>query len=691
MKRIFKKEEATQVVDQGAEEIAALREVILDQKIPAEVEKILLKEIARLEKINPASAEYTIGLNHIDYVITLPWNRYTQDNLDIQRAAKILDSDHYGLGEIKERILEHLAVRQMKLSRKNTILVVDDEQITRMNLEHVLSKEGYEVSTADGGTQALEFLKKNTMDLVITDLKMDKIDGMALLERIKASSPSTEVIIISGYATVLTAVDAIKRGSFHFIPKPLKLDDIRETVKKALSKKTGLVEAKGPVICFAGPPGTGKTSLGQSIAQSLERKFVRISLAGVKDEADIRGHRRSYAGALAGRIIQEIRRAESLNPVLMLDEIDKIGQDFKGDPASALLEVLDPQQNSKFIDHYLDIPFDLSKVMFIATANMVARIPGPLLDRFEVISMSGYTIEEKIHIVQRHLIPRAKEDTGLSGFDLKFTENALRIIIREYTREAGLRGLERKIAAICRKIARQYLDTPNGSRQIKIDESAVEKYLGPAQYHYEIAGTRDRVGCATGLAWTESGGEIIFVETTRMMGAERLILTGYLGEIMKESAQAALSYIRSHTEQFGLAPDFFQGRDIHVHVPSGAIPKDGPSAGMTIAVALVSLLKDIPCPRDTAMTGEVTLSGRILPVGGIREKLLAAKTAGIKTIIFPAKNQAEIVAMDETLKQGINIITAAELDEVIRQVLGMDAVDSAPASKYYDKSRRINS
>ena len=393
----------------------------------------------------------------------------------------------------------------------------------------------------------------------------------------------------------------------------------------------------------------------------------------MKDEADIRGHRRSYAGALAGRIIQEIRRAESLNPVLMLDEIDKIGQDFKGDPASALLEVLDPQQNAKFIDHYLDIPFDLSKVMFIATANMVARIPGPLLDRFEVISMSGYTIEEKIHIAQRHLIPRAMEDTGLSGFDLEFTQNALCAIIREHTREAGLRGLERKISAICRKIARRYLNTPNGSRQIKIDQGTVEKLLGPAGFHYEIAGTRDRVGCATGLAWTESGGEIIFVETTRMMGAERLILTGYLGEVMKESAQAALSYIRSHTEQFGLTTDFFQGRDIHVHVPSGAIPKDGPSAGMTIAVALISLLKDIPCPRDMAMTGEVTLSGRILPVGGIREKLLAAKTAGIKTIIFPAKNQAEITAMDAGLKQGIKIFTAGELDEVIRQVLGIEA------------------
>ncbi len=676
MKRIFKKEEEPrEVIEPQVEEIDDLFQSVVEQKMPAEVEKILLKEVDRMRRLSPSSAEYAIALAHIDYVITLPWHRYTKDNLDITRAEKILDSEHYGLEEIKERILEHLAVRQMKLSRKNTILVVDDEKVTRMNLEHVLSKEGYEVNMAEGGTQALEFLKNRKVDLVITDLKMDKIDGMALLERIKADSPDTEVIIISGYATVLTAVDAIKRGSFHFIPKPLKLDDIRETVKKALSRKTGLVETRGPVICFAGPPGTGKTSLGQSIAKSLERKFVRISLAGVKDEADIRGHRRSYAGALTGRIIQEIRRAESMNPVFMLDEIDKIGQDFKGDPAAALLEVLDPQQNANFIDHYLDLPFDLSKVMFIATANTVARIPGPLLDRFEVISMSGYTNEEKVHIARRHLIPRAMEDAGLSGFHLEFTKDGLYAIIREHTREAGLREFERKIAAICRKVARRLVLDADAPEKILIDSNAVGLLLGPARYHYEIAGARDWVGCATGLAWTESGGEIIFVETSRMMGAERLILTGYLGEVMKESAQAALSYIRSHTRQFGLSEDFFQGRDIHIHVPSGAIPKDGPSAGLTIAVALLSLLKEVPCPRKVAMTGELTLSGRILPVGGIREKLLAARAAGIKTVVFPAKNHAEISVIDETLRQGITIITAAELDEVVSRVLGLTPMD----------------
>ncbi|WDP91246.1 MAG: endopeptidase La [Desulfobacter sp.] len=668
MRSIFKKEEAVETETASAE-IDELREAVLNRNMPAAVEKIVLKEVDRLLKINPASAEYTIGLNHIDYLTTLPWNRYTQDNLDTLRAEKILDAAHYGLGEIKERILEHLAVRQMKLSKKNTVLVVDDEEMTRMNLSHVLTKEGYEVDTAGSGSQALLLLENQQFDLVVTDLKMDKVDGLTLLDCIKKTSPGTEVIIISGYATVLTAVDAIKRGSFHFIAKPLKLDEIRATVKKALEKKTGLVETRSPVICFAGPPGTGKTSLGQSIAKSLERKFVRVSLAGIKDEADIRGHRRSYAGALAGRIIQEIRRAESSNPVFMLDEIDKIGQDFKGDPASALLEVLDPQQNAQFIDHYLDVPYDLSKVMFIATANTVARIPGPLLDRFEVIAMSGYTVAEKVDIAGRHLIPRAKEDTGLAGFDLEFTQEALRKIIREHTREAGLREFERKIAAICRKVTRRLIKSGASSKEICIDEAEVESFLGPGRYHYEIAGAKDRVGCSTGLAWTESGGEIIFVEATRMMGTNQLILTGYLGEVMKESAQAALSYIRSNTERFGLAADFFQGQDIHVHVPSGAIPKDGPSAGLTIAMALLSLLRGEPCRRDTAMTGELTLSGRILPVGGIKEKLLAAKMAGIKTVIFPMKNQSEIATIDPKLKQGIKILTAGELSEVVDQVL----------------------
>ena len=666
MKRFFKKESEQ---EDPTGEIDELRQAVLDIKMPESVEPIVLKEVDRLFKISPSSAEYTIGINYIDYLTTLPWNHFTDDNLDMDRAEAILNKDHYGLDEIKERILEHLAVRQMKLSVKNSVLIVDDEKMTRMNLSHVLSKEGYEVETDSSGSDALERLSKKHFDLVITDLKMDKVDGLMLLDTIKKNSPSTEVIIITGYATVLTAVDAIKRGSFHFIAKPLKLDEIRSTVKSALSKKTGMIHSKSPVICFTGPPGIGKTSLGQSIARSLERKFVRISLAGMKDEADIRGHRRSYVGALSGRIIQGIRRVESGNPVFMLDEIDKIGQDFKGDPASALLEVLDPQQNSQFIDHYLDVPYDLSRVMFIATANTVSRIPRPLLDRFEVISMSGYTVDEKVHIAERHLIPKAIEDSGLTRFSLTFTEEALRKMIREHTREAGLREFERKIFSVCRKITRKLGKNTIDPDALEITPKAVEELLGPSQYHFEIAGAKDRIGCSTGLAWTETGGEIIFVEATKMMGTNRLILTGSLGDIMKESAQAALSYIRSNTQTFGLAEDFFHQQDIHIHVPAGAIPKDGPSAGLTIAVSLLSLLKGRPCRRDTAMTGELTLSGRILPVGGIKEKLLAAKMAGIKTVIFPLKNKGELSTLPDDLKNDIHIITAGELDEILDLVL----------------------
>lgn len=667
MKKLFKKNPDVQQDDQ--DDLDKLKEEIVAACMPEQVEKVAIKEVDRLLKISLSSAEYTIAINYIDYLISLPWNRISGDNLDIYRAESILNQEHYGLNEIKERILEYLAVRLMKLSRKQTILVVDDEEITRKNLHHVLSKEGYDVDISTNGMEALKRFEKKSYDLVITDLKMEKIDGMTLLDRIKKINPSTEVIIITGYATVLTAVDAMKKGSFQFLAKPLKLEEIRSTVKGALSRNTKILNARGPVLCFTGPPGTGKTSLGMSIARSLKRKFIRISLAGMKDEAEIRGHRRSYVGALSGRIIQEIRRVESSNPVFMLDEIDKIGQDFKGDPASALLEVLDPQQNSAFMDHYLDVPFDLSRVMFIATANTVGRIPRALLDRFEVIHLSGYTLEEKKSIADKYLIPRAIEESALSEVGPCFTKEAIHTIIREHTREAGLRELERKIAAICRKLTRQHLKTPLSAGSLQVTPERVKELLGPSRYHFEIAGARDRIGCATGLAWTEIGGEIIFVEATKMMGSHQLILTGSLGDIMKESAQAALSYIRSNTKTFNLPQDFFNGQDIHIHVPAGAIPKDGPSAGITIAMALLSLLKGRPCRRDIAMSGELTLSGRILPVGGIKEKLLAAGMAGIKTVIFPLKNHAEIEMIKENLQKNIRIVTADELLQVTEVVL----------------------
>ena len=462
-------------------EVHALKETVRNAHMPEEVEKTALKEIERLAKNSPASAEYTIGINYIDYLVGLPWHRMSEDHLDIARAEAVLDEAHYGLKEIKDRILEYLAVRILKLTRKHRILIVDDEKVTRMNLEHVLSRDGYETASAANGEEALKALADAPFDLIITDLKMDRIDGMGLLERAKKADPSVEVIIITGYATVPTAIEAMKRGSHHFLAKPLRLNEIRSTVESALANKKRRLTSRGPVLCFVGPPGTGKTSLGRAIAQSLERKFVRFSMAGTKDEAEIRGHRRSYVGALPGRIIQEIRRVGFLNPIMMLDEIDKVGRDFKGDAAAALLEVLDPEQNSRFMDHYLDVPFDLSHVMFIATANSTDLIPGPLLDRLEVITLSGYSEKEKERIAFLYLIPREIEEAGLSDKPPVFTKEAVRKIIRDYTREAGLRNLQRTIAKVCRKKAREILSKGAEAVSLEIGPGDVQACLGPPE------------------------------------------------------------------------------------------------------------------------------------------------------------------------------------------------------------------
>ncbi len=663
--RIFKK--APEI--ETASEIEELRDMVFKAAMPEAVEKVALKEIARIAKMGPSTTEYTIGINYIDYLVSLPWNKMTLDHLDIKTAEAILNEEHYGLLEIKERILEYLAVRILKSSKKHKILIVDDEKITRMNLEHVLTKDGYEAVTAASGAEAIEYLGNEKFDIIITDLKMEKIDGLAVLEEAKRLDPTIEVIIITGYATVSTAVEAMKKGSYHFLAKPLKLTEVRATVKKAVTKKHLLLESKGPILCFVGPPGTGKTSLGMSIARSLNRKFIRISLAGIKDEAEIRGHRRSYVGALPGRIIQEIRRCEVKNPVFMLDEIDKIGQDFKGDPASALLEVLDPEQNTHFVDHYLDVPFDLSKVMFIATANTIDPIPAPLLDRFEVLTLSGYTEQEKEHIAFKHLIPQELEEAGLSSYPVSFSKEAVHKIVREYTREAGLRNLQRQIASICRKIAREKLSNKDAREPYIVTPKVVETFLGPKIYYSEVTQVKDRIGVSTGLAWTPTGGEIIFIEATKMKGKNRLILTGSLGDVMKESAQAAMSYIRSNTHLYNLPDDFFDELDIHIHVPAGAIPKDGPSAGLPIAIALLSLLTERPCKRDVALSGELTLTGRILPVGGIKEKILAAHRAGIKTVVFPQKNEGNLKSIDDEIKRDINIITISELKEIADTVL----------------------
>ncbi len=518
-------------------EIHELREKVRSVGMPQKVEEIAHKEISRLERMNPVSAEYTVSRTYLDYLVTMPWNKKTVDNLDLGRARVILNEDHYDLEKVKERILEFLAVKKLK-------------------------------------------------------------DSM-----------------------------------------------------------------KGPILCFVGPPGVGKTSLGRSIARALERKFIRISLGGVRDEAEIRGHRRTYVGALPGRIIQEVRRAETSNPVFMLDEVDKIGQDVRGDPAAALLETLDPEQNFSFTDHYLDIPFDLSHVLFITTANTLSPIPPALLDRMEVIHLAGYTEEEKEKIAFQFLIPHQKEENGLKDIPLSFGPEALYKIIREYTREAGVRNLEREIATICRKNAKE-VAMENAPKEM-IDEEAVEELLGPRKFFREVAQERDRIGVATGLAWTENGGDIIFIETSKMRGDKGLILTGSLGEVMKESAQAALSYIRTNALSLHVPENFYQECDIHIHIPAGATPKDGPSAGITIATAVLSLLKEKPVPHEMAMTGELTLSGRVLPVGGIKEKILAARRAGVKTVILPKKNEKNLDDIPDYIKKEMTFVLVEHIQEVL--------------------------
>ena len=518
-------------------EIQELKEKVRNAGMPQKVEEMAYKEINRLERMNPVSAEYTVSRTYLDYLVTMPWNKKTVDNLDLSRAQAILNEDHYDLEKVKERIIEFLAVKKLK--------------------------------------------------------------------------------------------------------EPMK----------------------GPILCFVGPPGVGKTSLGRSIARALERKFIRISLGGVRDEAEIRGHRRTYVGALPGRIIQEIRRTETSNPVFMLDEVDKIGQDVRGDPAAALLETLDPEQNFSFTDHYLDVPFDLSHVMFITTANTLSPVPPALLDRMEVIHLTGYTEEEKEKIAFQFLIPHQKEENGLKDYLLSFTSGGVYKVVREYTREAGVRNLEREIATICRKIAKEVAmgNIPKES----IDEAVVEEFLGPRKFFREIAQERDRVGVATGLAWTENGGDIIFIETSKMKGDRGLILTGSLGEVMKESAQAALSYIRTNASSLHIPENFYEACDLHIHIPSGATPKDGPSAGITIATAVLSLLKEKPIPREIAMTGELTLSGRVLPVGGIKEKILAARRAGVKTVILPKQNEKNLEDIPDYIKEEMRFILVDHVQEVL--------------------------
>jgi ATP-dependent Lon protease len=653
----------------GGQELADLRTAVNKAQLPPEVLAVALKELERVEKTDPSVAEYSIGLNYLDYLTSLPWNRFTEDNLDLKRAERLLEAQHYGLTHVKERILEYLAVRTLCSLQSARVLVVDDEEIARTNLEYILRKEGHQVNGAANGAQALDMIKAQEYDLILTDLKMEKMDGLQLLESAKQIAPHTEIIMVTGYATVSTAVDALKKGAAHYLSKPIKLDELRDTVREIIDKKRHMQMSRGPILCFAGPPGTGKTSTGKAIAEALERKFVRMSLAGLRDEAELRGHRRTYVGAMPGRIINEIRRLGLKNPVFMLDEIDKIGQDFRGDPASVLLEILDPEQNSHFVDHYVDVPFDLSGVMFITTANVVETLPHPLLDRLEVINFPGYTESEKKNIARKYLVPRQLREHGLAHLTPDFTDLGIAKIIHDYTREAGLRNLDREIATVCRKLARVCLQSKGEACAVTVDEVLVEKLLGPRKFTHEVAEAGNRVGVTTGVVWTEFGGELIFVEASQMRGQQQLILTGSLGTVLQESAQTALSFIRSHAEDFNLDPNFFAEKDIHIHLPAGAIPKEGPSAGVTIALALLSLLTGRPARRDVALTGELTLSGRILPVSGIREKILAAQRAAVKVVVFPKLNEVDLNNLEPEVKEGLEIVLAEEIKPLVDLVL----------------------
>lgn len=515
---------------------------IATAEMPPEAEEEARRQLKRLDSIPQAAPEYSVVRTYLEWLTDLPWSRSTEDCLDIIRAGKLLDQDHYDLDQVKKRILEYLAVRKLR------------------------------------------------------------------------------------------------------------------------------ADARGPILCFVGPPGTGKTSLGRSIARALGRKFVRLSLGGIRDEAAIRGHRRTYIGALPGRIIQGIRTAGSSNPVFMLDEVDKIGTDFRGDPSSALLEVLDPEQNFSFSDHYLEVPFDLSRVMFITTANILDTIPPPLRDRMEVLELPGYTEEEKVSIARRFLLPRQLKEHGLTSKNLSLNAAALRKIISAYTREAGLRNLERNIAAVCRQVARTIAEGGDGKKETVTSEN-LAKFLGPGRFYPEVAERTSPPGVATGLAWTPAGGEIIFVEATRMPGKGNLLLTGQLGEVMKESAQAALSYLRSQSKRFGLSDDYFSQCDLHIHVPAGAIRKDGPSAGVAIFCALASLVTGQPVRSDLAMTGEITLRGQVLPVGGIKEKVLAARRAGIKIVILPDKNRNDLTEVPKSAKKGLGFRFIKRMDEAVKLAL----------------------
>ena len=618
------------------------------EALPFHAREAARRELERLTKTDPSVAEYGVGLAYLDFLLGLPWNVATPDRLDLPGAEAVLDARHHGLGQVKDRVLEYLASRSLRNATGFHVLVVDDEEIARANIEHVLRKEGYQVRGASNGLEALEEVRRWEFDLIITDLKMDKMDGLELLAEARVLSPATRVMLVTGFATVDTAVAAMRQGAVYYLAKPVDLDELRATVAGLAREKAAPTAFRSPVLCFSGPPGTGKTSVGQAIAEALGRKFHRISLAGLRDEAELRGHRRTYVGALPGRVLQSLSRLGVRNPVFMLDEIDKIGKDFRGDPAAVFLEMLDPEQNGQFVDNYLEVPFDLSQVLFIATANDVGELSGPLLDRLEVVPFQGYSAGEKVRIAEDHLLPRQLREHGLTHPYPVITPEAVRLVVDGYTREAGVRNLDRELGRICRKLAKLRLEggTAAPAAPVTVDAALVPALLGPARFVREAAGSTARVGVATGLVYAGYGGEIIFVEAIRMKGAGALTMTGSLGEVLCESAKTALSFVRSQAGTLGIDPQAFLTDDLHLHIPAGSIPKEGSSAGLTVALALASLYMGRALRPDVAMTGEITLTGNVLPVGGIREKLLAAARAGAKRVILPEGNRPDVLGLD---------------------------------------------
>ncbi|PLX71511.1 MAG: endopeptidase La [Desulfuromonas sp.] len=598
-------------------------------------------------------------------------------NLDLhlqQRILEILDP----IDRLKEVYL-HLTSEVQKMQVKGEVQSEVAKRMGKSQKEYILREQlkqiKEELGDEDGQQSEVAELRCSIDQAEMPDHVREIAEKeLARLARINPASP--EHTVARTYIDYLCSVpwncstdDDLNIGHAQQVldEDHYGLKKIKERILEYLAVRSLKADTKGPIICFVGPPGVGKTSLGRSIARATGRAFIRISLGGMKDEAEIRGHRRTYIGALPGRIIREICRVGTNNPVFMLDEVDKIGQDFRGDPASALLEVLDPEQNDSFTDHYLDVPFDLSHIMFIATANILDPIPPPLRDRMEVISLPGYSEEEKLAIARNYLVTKQQHENGLDDYPVDFPDETLQRLVRNYTREAGVRNLERNIASICRKMAKSIAE--GGEPGLKVSPESLEKQLGPRRYFSDVAEEEDRVGVVTGLAWTEAGGDIIFVEATHMAGQGGLTLTGSLGEVMQESARTALSFVRAQAQQFGLDAQTFAGQDIHIHVPSGAIPKDGPSAGVTMAAALISLFSGCPVRRDVAMTGELTLTGRILPVGGIKEKVLAARRAGVTSILLPDRNREHLDEIEPDLRQGLQIHFVSDLLEICRLAL----------------------